>query len=173
MKRSSTCTGRRATAVAAVAVLSSCPLWTSPGAQAATPQDRNLRGSSNEATAVGLPFGQWTWFDVGARGSRSAVYTFFSTTPVLLRVTDALCRGDEFRAYDRGYALFNTSIVGTDPSCDDEPHVERGPSAWLDQSYSKGRFLLQPGHHRVRVQITDSPFGGASAFLRIDKRPIT
>lgn len=173
MKRELMSTARRAIAVAAVTVMSSYPLVASPSAHAATPQDRNMRGFSGDATAVGLPFAQWTWFDVGESGSRSVVYKFFSDTPVLLRVTDALCRGDEFRAYDRGFALFNTSTVGTDPSCDDQPHVGRGPAAWLDQSYSKGRFLLQPGHHWVRVQITDSPFGGASAFLRIDKRPIS
>jgi hypothetical protein len=165
---------RRVPAVVATAVLASGPLTVAGAAEGATPSDRNgAQPSATAATTQALEFGQWTNFDVGRTGSKSLVFTFFSDSPALLRVTDALCRGDQFRAFDRGFAIFNTSRVAIDPSCDDVPFVTTSPQAWADPSYSKGRFLLQPGHHRVRIQITDSPFGVASAFLRIDKRPIS
>jgi hypothetical protein len=162
--------GFRSGVITALA-LALCLLGVSP-AEAATLQDRNNGPSLSSATQQTLSFGTWTGFSVGATGSTSATFTFSSRTPVLLRVTDGLCRGDEFRVLDRGFALFNTSRVGTDPSCDDTPFLDTGSAAWLDQSYSKGQFLLQPGFHSVRIRITDSPFGSASAFLRIDRRPL-
>ncbi len=120
-----------------------------------------------------MRFGVWTIFNVSGTGSTSAEYRFFSSSPARLRVTDAACRGDEFRVLDHGYGLFDTSTVGTDPSCNDVPALSTGSAAWLDQSYSKGSFLLGPGAHSITIRITDSPFGGAGAFLRIDKRPLT
>jgi hypothetical protein len=173
---SSTCkmTSFRAAAVATLVLGANCLFSGPSSAAAATPHDRNLAQSTASSTAVQtLPFGAWTGFSVGDTGTTSGVFTFFSRSPVLLRVTDALCRGDEFRVFDRGFALFNTSTVGTDTSCDDEPFVDSPGAAWLDQSYSKGRFLLQPGSHSIKIRITQSPFGGASAFLRIDKRPVS
>ena len=142
-------------------------------AEAKTLKELNTRAAVAKAAAAEttLPTGTWTTTDVGGTGSVSAVVTFESSTPVLLRVTDAFCRGDEFTVYDRGVAIFDTSKVGTDPSCDDMPRITRGPGAWGDHSYSKGKFLLEPGRHRVKIRITDSPFGAASAFLRIDPKP--
>jgi hypothetical protein len=162
-----------ATTGAALGLVTSCLFGVLPSAAAATPPERNVLTSGTSTTAQSLSFGVWTEFDVGGTGSVSAAFQFFSRSPVLLRVTDALCRGDEFRVLDHGYALFNTSTVGTDQSCDDTPFLSTGSAAWLDQSYSKGRFLLEPGGHSIKIRITDSPFGGASAFLRIDKRPVT
>ena len=164
---------RRRTAIAAaVLAAGSGLLGAAPSAAAAADVDaRNLLPAGPTAAQT-LPFGVWTGFSAGPTGSTSQVFTFSSRTPVLLRVTDAFCRGDEFRVLDRGFALFNTSTVGTDPSCDGIPHLEGPRAAWRDQSYSKGRFLLQPGEHSVTIRITDSPFGGAGAYLRIDRRPV-
>jgi hypothetical protein len=152
--------------------LASCLLAVAP-ADAETPRHRNVGQQVQASSAAqAIPFGAWLHFEVGRTGSTTGAFTFFSGTPVLLRVTDAYCRGDEFRVFDRGFALFNTSIVATDPRCDDEPEAMTGGTAWRDPSYSKGRFLLQPGSHSVKIRITDSPFGAAGAFLRIDKRPV-
>jgi hypothetical protein len=162
-----------ASASAAALTAVCCSILGAPSVEAATPTDRNVRSqAAATAAAQQLSFGVWTEFSVGATGSETGTFTFYSATPVLLRVTDALCRGDEFRVFDRGFALFNTTTVGTDPSCDDEPFVTTGAEAWADHSYSKGKFLLQPGWHSVKIRITDSPFSSAAAFLRIDKRPI-
>lgn len=166
---------RRRTGIGMSALAALCFLAAAPAsAGTATPAERNLPQQQSATTAAQqLRFGVWTLFSVGETGSESEVYRFSSSTPVLLRVTDAFCRGDEFRVLDRGYAIFTTSVVGTDPSCDDVPHVTRGRPAWVDQSYSKGRFVLQPGRHAVKIRITDSPFGGAGAFLRIDRLSVT
>jgi hypothetical protein len=83
----------------------------------------------------------------------------------LLRVTDGLCRGDRFRVNDRGFPIFLASKVATDPSCDDVPWVTWPKGAWEDQTYSKGRFLLEPGWHKIRIQAVNSPFGGGSGWL--------
>src|SRR3954451_7062735 len=125
---------RRALAAAAVAATL---LASASAADAGTLAARNSDGLTHASAARGLAFGTWTVFDVGGTGTFSGVFTFRSSTPVLLRVTDALCRGDLFRAYDNGFALFNTSRVGTDTSCDDTPFLDTGGAAWLDQSYSK------------------------------------
>jgi hypothetical protein len=93
--------------------------------------------------------------------------------PVLLRISDTLCRGDEFRVRDRGYTILATSDVATDRSCDDDPLRDGPAEAWFDPSLSKGRFLLQPGPHRVAIRVTNSPFGGGALRLRIDRRPLT
>ncbi|MDX6594257.1 MAG: hypothetical protein QOJ13_3453 [Gaiellales bacterium] len=164
--------GRRATLVA---LMVTTFLVVAANAEAKTLKELNTRPAAAAKAVVAAPVpleaGTWTVFDVGGTGSVSVVYTFRSTTPVLLRVTDAYCRGDEFTVYDRGLPIFDTSTVGTDPSCDDKPNLSRGPGAWADQSYSKGKFLLEPGRHRVKMKITDSPFGAASAFLRVDPKP--
>lgn len=134
---------------------------------------RNGASASTSASDPHLSFGTWRDFQFGGRGSFNSegVFTFFSSSPVLLRVTDGLCRGDRFRVYDRGYPIFLSTKVATDPSCDDRPFVGSPGTAWLDQTYSKGHFLLEPGYHRVRIQAVASPFGAGSAWLKAVVRP--
>jgi hypothetical protein len=155
-------------------IAATCSFGLAPSADAATPSERNGGPAVATTTATqSLAFGVWTEFSFDQTGTATAAFTFFSRSPVLLRVTDAFCRGDEFRVLDHGYPIFNTSAVATDPSCDDSPFVGGPWEAWRDQTYSKGRFLLEPGSHRVKVRVTDSPFGGGGAFIRIDKRPVS
>jgi hypothetical protein len=148
-------------------------LW-APGAAAAAESSLRDRNRSVSTADTSLSFGQWTPFNVGGAGSFNSegAFTFWSPHPVLLRVTDTLCRGDRFRVYDRGFRIFLTSQVAIDPSCDDIPFVSNPFTAWQDQTYSKGHFLLQPGFHRVRIQIVTSPFGGATAWLHAMQRPV-
>ena len=165
--------GRVRIAAATLLVLA-VALW-APGTGVAAESDLRDRNSVGVSTAdTGLSFGQWTRFNVGRAGSFNSegAFTFSSPHPVLLRVTDDLCRGDRFRVYDRGSPIFLTSKVAIDPSCDDIPFVTNPFTAWQDQTYSKGRFLLQPGFHRVRIQIVTSPFGGASAWLHAVQQPV-
>ena len=160
--------------VLAVVLAGAVTLFAAVDAQAQTLQQRNTHvGVAASSTEQPLAFGTWTWFDVGSTGTSTPTFTFWSRTPVLLRVTDALCRGDRFKVYDHGLAIFKTSNAPIDPSCDDTPHLDTGSSAWHDPSYSKGKFLLEPGGHRIRIQIIQSPFGGASALVRIDRQPVS
>jgi hypothetical protein len=130
------------------------------------------RTATAAAARTRLRFGQWKTFFFGRAGSSSGPFTFWSRHPVLLRVTDGFCRGDRFRVYDHGFPILLTSKVGIDPSCDDIPRVTRPARAWLDPSYSKGRFLLQPGFHRVRIQAVTSPFGEGGAWLHARRKPV-
>jgi len=135
---------------------------------------KNTLGSSTSKTDPPLSFGVWTDFNIGGPGSRNfeGAFTFYSKDPVLLRVTDGLCRGDSFRVFDRGFAIFKTSKVAIDPSCDDVPFVFWPSGAWQDQTYSKGSFLLEPGWHSIRIQAVNSPFGGGTGWLEAMRQPV-
>ena len=166
--------GRVRIAIATLVVLAAA-LWAPGTAVAVESGLRERNGFRSVSTAdTGLSFGQWRRFSAGRAGSFNieGPFTFSSPHPVLLRVTDAFCRGDRFRVYDRGFPIFLTPKVAIDPSCDDIPLVSSPFAAWQDQSYSKGRFLLQPGFHRVRIQIVTSPFGGAGAWLHAMRQPV-
>jgi hypothetical protein len=172
MRRHATLSGRARTAVVAVFVVV-VGLWASGTAIAAESGLRERNGYRSVSTAdTGLAFGQWRLFVFGGAGSFTGAFTFSSPHPVLLRVTDGFCRGDRFRVYDRGSPIFLASKVAIDPSCDDIPHVTGPFGAWQDQTYSKGRFLLQPGFHRVRIQAVSSPFGGGAGWLMAIRQPV-
>src|SRR4051812_44791684 len=98
---------RCAPSVVASALATSCLLAASASAanaDAATPlSGRNTHGGASASTTHNLPFRVWTRFVVAETGSVSDVFTFYSRTPVLIRVTDALCRGDALRVLDRGF----------------------------------------------------------------------
>jgi hypothetical protein len=165
--------GTRRAWVLAVVLAGAVTLFAAVDAQAQTLKQRNTHSTVAASSTQPLAFGNWTWFNVGSTGTSTPTFTFSSRTPVLLRVTDALCRGDRFKVYDHGFAIFKTSSAPIDPSCDDTPHLDTGSSAWHDPSYSKGKFLLEPGGHRIRIQIIQSPFGSASALVRIDHQPVS
>jgi hypothetical protein len=141
---------------------------------ASTLRQKNSLPGATSRTAAPLAFGAWQVFGFAGPGSFNleGAFTFYSRTPVLLRVTDGLCRGDRFLVYDHGLPVFRTSQVGTDTSCDDTPYLDMPGAAWKDQSYSKGSFLLEPGSHRVTIQATSSPFGGGDAWLVAIRQPV-
>src|SRR5437870_1464253 len=68
-------------------------------------------------------------------------FTFTSASPVVLKVTDAFCKGDQFRVYDNGVQIFDTTAVpvGTCPGPADtgDPNT-----AFNDPTYSHGSILL-------------------------------
>jgi hypothetical protein len=114
-----------------------------------------------------LPFGHWVAFDAGAAGTFDArgLFAFASQTPVVLRVTDGFCRGDRFRVLDHGRGVLTTTSVGVDTDCDRQPFATSGPAGWHDRGYSRGRLVLGPGRHRIRIRSLRSPFGGSTGFI--------
>lgn len=157
------------------ALIVALALWAPSTAMAADSALRERNGVGTASVAdTHLSFGQWRLFNFGRAGSFNfeGAFTFWSPNPVLLRVTDGFCRGDRLRVYDRGFPIFLTSQVAIDPSCDDIPHVTWPSGAWQDQTYSKGRFLLQPGWHKIRIQAVTSPFGGGSGWLHAIEQPV-
>jgi hypothetical protein len=125
--------------------------------------------AGSKQTARTLPFGQWVAFDAGPAGSFDAqgLFTFRSDTKVLLRVTDAFCRGDRFRVLDHGRRVFTTSNVPVDSDCDRQPFATTGPEGWHDHGYSRGRHVFGPGRHRIRIRSLRSPFGGSTGWLEV------
>lgn len=116
-----------------------------------------------------LPFGQWVAFDAGTVGTfdEQGLFTFASQTPVRLRVTDGFCRGDRFSVLDHGVRVLTTSDVNVDGDCDRLPFATTGPEGWNDAGYSRGRLVLAPGRHRIRLRSVRSPFGGSTGFIEI------
>jgi hypothetical protein len=126
-----------------------------------------------DQAAQPLPFGQWTAFDAGAAGSFDAqgLFSFRSDTPVIVRVTDAFCRGDRYRLLDHGHRRMTTSNVPLDPTCSEQPFASTGPQGWHDAGYSKGRVRLGPGRHRIRIRSLRSPFGSSTGFIEVIRVP--
>lgn len=124
-------------------------------------------GARQQATP--LPFGRWTAFDAGAAGSFDAqgLFRFTSDTPVIVRVTDAFCRGDRYRVLDHGHRRLTTTDVPVDTTCSEQPFASTGPQGWHDRGYSRGRVRLGPGRHRIRIRSLRSPFGSSTGFIEV------
>ena len=116
-----------------------------------------------------LPFGQWVAFNAGLAGSFDAhgLFKFSSQKRVVLRVTDAFCRGDRYRILDHGHRRGITTQVPTDLSCTRLPFASTGPEGWNEPGYSRVRLVLAPGRHRIRIRSLRSPFGASTGFLYI------
>jgi hypothetical protein len=128
------------------------------------------------ASAVGakqrprhLPFGQWVAFNAGLAGTFDAqgLFQFSSQKRVVLRVTDAFCRGDRYRILDHGRRRGITTRVPTDTTCTRLPFASTGPEGWNEPGYSRIRLVLAPGYHRIRIRSLRSPFGASTGFLSI------
>jgi hypothetical protein len=116
-----------------------------------------------------LPFGQWVAFDAGMAGTFDAqgLFKFTSTRRVVLRVTDAFCRGDRYRVLDHGRRKGTTTLVPVDTTCSELPFASTGPEAWNAPGYSRIRLVLRPGFHRVRIRSLRSPFGASTGFISV------
>ena len=118
-----------------------------------------------------LPFGQWVAFDAGLAGTFDAqgLFKFTSEKRVVLRVTDAFCRGDRYRVLDHGHRIGTTSNVPIDTTCSELPFASTGPEGWHAPGYSRIRLVLRPGFHRIRIRSMRSPFGPSTGFLYIHR----
>jgi hypothetical protein len=71
-------------------------------------------------------------------------------------VTDAFCHGDEFRVYDKGILLGDTSDVASEfPACPFElffPAIARADAALADPTFSQGVFFIAPGTHAIEYE---------------------
>ena len=99
-------------------------------------------------------------------GSFSDNYTFASLVPVVVRVTDDFCKGDQFEVYDGATLIGTTSAVASEyPGC--SPEV--GPdAAYADPTYSHGTFGLPAGAHSIKMKAIVSPWGGGRGYIRVD-----
>jgi len=100
-------------------------------------------------------------------------WTFTSTTPVAVTLTDAFLHGDTFSLFDNNVLIGSTPIVpvgGQGPSPSD-PAVTS-----LDPLYSHGVYNLGAGSHSLTIRVDTSPFAGppnngGAAYFRADAIP--
>ena len=90
-------------------------------------------------------------------------------------MTDAFCHGDEFRVYDKGILLGDTSDVASEfPACPFElffPAIARADAALADPTFSQGVFFIAPGTHAIEFEnkaLWSETSTGTGAFFRVD-----
>jgi hypothetical protein len=145
-----------------------------PGSAAAAVPN-GIAGSASALAAPDPPIpvdaAGWTVFSWGADGLNvEGPFTFTHSGPVVVRVTDAFCRGDEFELFDAGVSVGRTSAVATDLNCSGGPVAP--DELFLDPTYSHGSFTLGPGSHSITIVAVENPFGGGAAFIRVDSLPL-
>jgi hypothetical protein len=88
-------------------------------------------------------------------------WTFSSTLPTLLTVTDAFLSGDQFQVFDLTTSLGNTSVPTPGIDCGDDP-----VPCLATTGVSSRVFPLAAGSHSLTIRPTIADFG--SAYLRVD-----
>jgi len=86
------------------------------------------------------------WSDIGP--ADDGPFTFSSSSPVDVYITDDFESGDRFEIFDFGVSLGLTSV----PTVGDVD--EMGPAAaFLDPDYSHGVFTVGPGDHSITIEV--------------------
>jgi hypothetical protein len=96
--------------------------------------------------------------------SDSDPFTFTSTGVVRVDVTDDFCKGDQFRVYDNGEMIGDTSPVDVEETCSPEIGPE---AAFNDATYSSGSFYLGPGDHSIEIVAITNPWDGGRGYIRV------
>ena len=139
-------------------------------------------GVANATTKINVDAG-WQSFITGGGvdgASTAGPWVFTNTTVTKVTVTDAFCRGDEFRVYDKDVLIGQTSEVESDfPACPFElffPAEARADAALADPGFSHGVFYLAPGSHAIEFEnkaLWSETSSGTGAFFRLDSTTIT
>lgn len=136
-----------------------------------------ITGVASATTKITVDSG-WQSFITGGGvdgASTAGPWVFTSTTVAKVTVTDAFCRGDEFRVYDRDALLGETSEVESEfPACPFElffPALARADAALADPGFSHGVFFVAPGTHAIEFEnkaLWSETTSGTGAFFRVD-----
>ena len=136
-----------------------------------------ITGVASATTKINVDSG-WQSFITGGGvdgASTAGPWVFTSTTVAKVSVTDAFCRGDEFRVYDRDVLLGETSEVESEfPACPFElffPALARADAALADPGFSHGVFFVAPGTHAIEFEnkaLWSETTSGTGAFFRVD-----
>lgn len=150
-----------------LAVLVAAVGWLAPGVARAGAAPNGGPGTVADDPPI-TPGSGWQTFTFDGVNSFDfeGPFTFTSGTPAVVSVTDAFCRGDQFRVYDNAVPIGDTSPVPVDTAC--SPSVGNADAAFHDPAYSKGSFLVPAGPHSITIQAIVSPFGSGGAYLRVD-----
>jgi hypothetical protein len=134
-------------------------------------------GVANATTKIN-PDAGWQSFITGGGldgASTAGPWVFTNTAITKITVTDAFCRGDEFRVYDKDRLIGETSEVASDfPACPFElffPAEARADAALADPGFSHGVFYLARGSHAIEFEnkaLWSDTSTGTGAFFRLD-----
>ena len=133
--------------------------------------------SSATALSIGEPWGEFsfgtlnsfanacTGCDVSSGGN--SIYLGVPPWSIsgagFLIVQDAFDIGDQFRIFDNGISIGDTSTPTGPGNCGSDPVL-----CFADTNVSHGIFTLGGGDHSFTIQAIASPFNGGAAFLCID-----
>jgi hypothetical protein len=94
----------------------------------------------------------------------NAPWTFETSGPIVLAVTDAYLQGDNFEVFDNAVSLGITPAVleDVDHSCGANPDL-----CLADPLMSHREWILEAGSHSITIQVLTSPFGEGDAFFRV------
>jgi hypothetical protein len=127
--------------------------------------------SASAATPITVN-GGWTAFTFGGPTApvlgpvAASPFTFTSTRPTRLEITDTQCPGDQFLLSDGNKKLGNTSPTRTD-SCN--PIITDPDQAFANKNYSHGTWTFLPGTHTINVSVIENTFSGVgTAYIRVD-----
>jgi hypothetical protein len=130
------------------------------------------------ATTKIAPDAGWQAFITGGGidgASTAGPWVFTTTSVAKVTVTDAFCRGDEFRVYDKDRLLGETSDVASQfPDCPFElffPADARADAALADPTFSHGVFFIAPGTHALEFEnkaLWSDTSTGTGAYFRVD-----
>lgn len=110
----------------------------------------------------------WHGFVAHGPGVPSASpFTFISTAPVLVTVTDVFCLGDQYTISD-GATTLGTTSAPLPFNCNYPNFTANPDTALADPNYSHGRFAVGAGAHSIGI-IWFGQFGsGSGVFYRFD-----
>jgi hypothetical protein len=139
-------------------------------------------GAASATTKITVDSG-WQSFITGGGldgASTAGPWVFTSSTVAKVTVTDAFCRGDQFRVYDKDVLLGSTSEVASEfPACPFElffPALARADAALADPGFSHGVFFVGPGSHAIEFEnqaLWSDTTTGTGAFFRVDSVSVT
>ena len=106
------------------------------------------------------------WYSTFPDYADDGPFTFTSTGPASVYITDDFLKGDQFRIWDGATLLGDTSSV---------PAVtgsEIGPAAaYLDPTYSHGCFDVGAGQHSIQISAIQNPWSSGRGYIKVESGP--
>lgn len=115
----------------------------------------------------------WYSFSYGKSGTMAfRSFGVYNPNVAILEVTSCFCPGNYFSVYDNGQPILITSIQTVKKTANDvpicDPRITDPNLCASDVNFSRGSVLLLPGRHNLTIVANESPYGGGTAFLRVD-----
>jgi hypothetical protein len=114
---------------------------------------------------VGAGWTAFSWTKGPGVFNDEGPFSFTTTTPATLKVTDAFLDGDRFEVYN------DKTLIGTcSKPTDTGTFVGDPDQAFLDPHFSHGTWTLNPGSYALRFKTIEIASGApdGEAFFRVD-----